>query len=76
LSKKTSEQVPDDTSNGMTGEDIEGIIIAEYEFELSGKIAQGSGKDTVKHSSGLKNPGSALTLKPLDPIGLTRTNET
>ena len=46
LREKSIQNVSNNTTNGMRGEDIKRIIVAAEEFELGRKIADRSSKDT------------------------------
>lgn len=58
LRKEPGEEVANDAADGVAGEDIEGVVVPEYELELGGEIAQRAGEHTVQHRSGFRDSGS------------------
>jgi len=52
LSKEAGADVADDTTNGVSSEDIEAIIVVKEELELGCPIASSATKDTKGNSSG------------------------
>lgn len=52
LSEEGGEDISDDTTDGVGGEDIETIVVVEEELELGGEIADGSGHETEENGSG------------------------
>jgi hypothetical protein len=52
LGEEGSEDVADHTTDTVSGEDIEGIIISGYDFELGGEIADCASYDTENNRGG------------------------
>jgi hypothetical protein len=46
ISEKTGEEISDDTTNSMGGEDIQWVIVVEDELELGAKVAYCASDDT------------------------------
>lgn len=51
MSEETGKQVPDNSADCVGCEDVEAVIELEDEFELGGKIAEGTTNDAVRDSS-------------------------
>jgi len=55
LSEEASQKISDKSANSVTGEDIQGIVVAEHEFELRSEVAQGTSHEAKQNGSSCCN---------------------
>jgi len=60
LGKEAGQEVTNDTTNGVGGENIEGIIVSEDELELGRKVTNGASHETKEDGGGRADKNQRL----------------